>query len=341
MREFINMTMLNSKPTGVGVYCQQLYDHIKNNSKFEFLFINESKFLTLKRLLWNLIILPLKVKRHLIYSPSTHGSLFVKNQIITIHDLIAINFPQQYKFQYYYFKYYVPLLIRQSKYVVAISEFTKKEIVDYYKINSNKVKVIHNGFTKASVDQSSKDKEELKDILQDCKYFVCIGASFSHKNITTLIESIALFNDNNIKFVIVGKENDYFRSMKELALSFGLENIIFLNYISDGLLHALYDGALANIYISLYEGFGYPPLEAASHGTISIISDIPVMNEIYGDSMIFVDPKNKVEIAEKLTLLSMNSPSKEEVHSKTDYLFSKYSWENTTKSILDLINLNN
>ena len=103
MRYFINLSMLNKKPTGVGVYCRQFFSHIKNDPRFIFLFIKESRYLTFKRLFWNLFVLPLKAKTALVYSPSTHGSLFLKNQIITIHDLIAINFPTQYKFQYYYF----------------------------------------------------------------------------------------------------------------------------------------------------------------------------------------------------------------------------------------------
>lgn len=332
------MTMLNKNPTGVGIYCQQLYCHIKNKSQLEFLFIKESKFLTIKRILWNLLIMPFKIKGDLVYSPSTHGSIFSNKQIITIHDLIALNFPKQYKSQYYYFKYYVPLLIKRSKYIIAISEFTKKEIVEYYKIDSDKVKVIHNGFSKNQLGENLTGKAELQTILNNQKYFVCIGASYSHKNIDTLIDSIALFDNKDIKFIIVGRENDYFNSIREKADNLGLKNIIFLNYISDELLQALYEGALANIYISHYEGFGYPPMEAASHGTISIVSDIPVMREVYGESMLFVDPTSVEEISKYLTQIVKKPYEKREIYARTNYLFSLYSWEKTINAINNLIN---
>ena len=281
--------------------------------------------------------MPLKAKTALVYSPSTHGSLFLKNQIITIHDLIAINFPTQYKFQYYYFKYYVPLLIKKAKCIVAISEFTKKEIEKYYKIDPSKIKVIYNGISFSETKYSENEVKILADLVEDKPFFVCIGASFSHKNIETLLQSIKIVENLDVRYVIIGRNNKYFKRLIELAKELNLDNIVFLNYISDELLALLYTRALANIYISLYEGFGYPPMEAARFGTISVISDIPVLKEIYGESMLYVNPTDILEIANRLIDI-VNSPiSKNEVFERTNYLFSKYSWDNTIKSVNELI----
>lgn len=338
MKIFFNFSMLNKKPTGVGVYCEQLYGYIKSNLEYKSLFISDAKFLTIRRLFWNLFVLPFKIKKNLVYSPSTHGSIFIKNQIITIHDLIALNFPTQYKFQYYYFKYYVPLLIKYSKKVVAISSFTKSELISYYGIKPDKIEVIHNGIVPLKYEVTDLTKLELKKIVGDSKFFVCVGASYSHKNILTLIDSIAHFGNKDVKFVIVGKNNDYFNGVKEKAKFLNLDNVIFLNYISNELLQILYERALANIYVSLYEGFGYPPLEAAQLGTISIVSDIPIMREVYGESMLFVDPTSVEKISNYLTQIVKQPYDKKEIYARTNYLFSLYSWEKTINSINNLIN---
>ena len=99
-----NASMLNKKPTGVGIYSRKLIDIISKNTllKFKILFIAETRFISIYRLLWNFFCLPLKAKKgDLIFSFSTHGTPFHKKQIITIHDLICLNFPEQHKFQYY------------------------------------------------------------------------------------------------------------------------------------------------------------------------------------------------------------------------------------------------
>lgn len=340
MKTYINLSMISDNPTGVGIYCKKIYDEFRksNISSLKYLFLKQKKFVTVKRIFWNLFIMPIMTRGKLVYSLSTHGSFLKKNQIVTIHDLISIKFPKQYRFQYYYFKYYVPLLIRSSKYIVAISNFTKSEVVDYYKINPDKVKVIYNGVEKLDDTNSEAVKSEIKELVSDCPYFICIGASFTHKNVENLIEAVKIFDRHDIKFVLTGKNNDYYNALKLKAKNYNLENIIFLNYISDELLNGLYKNAIANIYLSIYEGFGFPPMEAASHGTISIISDIPVMREIYGNSMCFVNSLDVTQIADAIKTNIENPILKEQFKEQTEFLFEKYSWKKTTNEILNLIN---
>ncbi len=340
MKFFVNLSMLNKMPTGVGIYCRKIYDKFRVCTlgwDVQYLFMKEGGVLALRRYLWNFFILPIKTKGALVYSPSTHGSLFIRNQVVTIHDLISLNFPQQHRLQYYYFKYFVPLLINRCKKVIAISQFTKDEILKYYAIDQDKIQVVYNGVERLVYHDKTEYEEQVSKMTDGKPFFVCVGASFEHKNIINLIESIKAFDNSEYKFVILGKQNAYFERVISLSKQYSLVNVVFLNYVSAELLLSLYKNAIANIYISLYEGFGFPPLEAASLGTITLVSDIPVMREIYDDAVIYVDGKDPGAIAEKFNELAQSKIDVDYHLQQAEKLFCKYSWESCFTQVFEIL----
>ena len=251
-----NASILNKNPTGVGIYSRKLIDIISKNTtlKFKILFIAETKFMSIYRLLWNFFCLPLKAKNgDLIFSFSTHGTPFHKKQIITIHDLICLNFPEQHKFQYYYFKYLVPYILKSCKHIVAISEFTKSEILKFYNISSDKISVIHNGANVIKYSPSESVENQIAEITNNRPFFITVGAAYSHKNMCRLIEAVELINNKEIVFLIVGKKNEYLQSVENFASGKNLDQVKFLNYVDDNLLAGLYAKAIANIYLSLFK----------------------------------------------------------------------------------------
>lgn len=335
-----NASMLNKNPTGVGVYSRKLIDIISKNTtlKFKILFIAETKFMSIYRLLWNFFCLPLKAKNgDLIFSFSTHGTPFHKKQIITIHDLICLNFPEQHKFQYYYFKYLVPFILKSCKHIVAISEFTKSEILKFYDIPKDKISVIHNGANIINYNPSESIENKIAEITNNRPFFITVGAAYSHKNMFRLIEAVELLNNKEIVFLIVGKKNEYLQSVENFASGKNLDQVKFLNYVDDTLLAGLYAKAIANIYLSLYEGFGFPPLEAASVGSLSIVSDIPVMREIYADSVKYVNPLNINDIAAGIKDIIHNEEERSVIKSMLPELVKKYSWEESARLNIKLI----
>ena len=337
MKTFVNLSMVNDFPTGVGGYCKHIYKQLRSDKKFEFLFMDGGKFLSIKRILWNMFIMPLKVGDNIVYSPSTHGSLFLKNQILTIHDLIALNYPHQHRFQYFYFKYLVPLLIKNSKKIIAISEFTKSELINFYNIDSNKIDIIYNGASRLQKCNSVDLLNQQKKITNGKPYFITVGANYQHKNIVNLLKGIKIFDNTDYEFVILGKENDHLKELRGIVKENKLDNVKFVNYVSDDLLSILYQNAQANVYISKYEGFGFPPMEAASVGTVSLVSDIPIMKEIYGDTVLYVNPDSPQDIARGLTEVESKRKFNPILVRKCDDLFSKYTWEKCTHQINNLI----
>ncbi|MRM83758.1 glycosyltransferase family 1 protein [Riemerella anatipestifer] len=340
MRVKFNMSMTNGRANGVEIYSIKLRDEIlriEKDLKKDFWYIKRTKLLALYRIFWNFFILPFKAKKNLVYSFSTHGSPFVKNQIVTIHDLICFAYPKQHLFQYYYFKYLVPMILSSCKKVVVISEFTKRDVLAHYKIEEDKIEVIYNGCNFLEYNECEKDEIEFRKITQGKTFFLTVGASYHHKNIERLLKAIKENEETDALFVIVAKKNKYGSMLVDLSDRLNLKNVVFIHSISQNLLAKLYQKCLCNIYISLYEGFGFPPLEAASLGTVSLVSDIPVMREVLGDSAIFVNPQSEKDIAEKIKEIYENFVSLEEIKKSFPSLLSKFSWNKSASQIIDLI----
>lgn len=335
-----NMCMSNGVTHGVQIYSEKLKDFfIKSKDDYNFLYIEDTKFLSIYRIVWNLFILPVKTQGESIYSFSSHGTPFNKNQIITIHDLICFEFPEQHKFQYYYFKYLLPKILKSTKKIVVISNFTKKEVLKYYNLSEDKVVVIHNGLNQLNYQFNDETEAQYKSTISNRPYFITVGASYKHKNIENLLCAIEKLSDINCDFIIISKNNTYGMHLRQLAKNKKLNNVIFLESVSLNLLTKLYQNAICNIYISLYEGFGFPPLEAASLGTISLVSDIEVMREVLGDSAIYTNPNNLGEIVRKIEEIYNNKINLNKIRSTFPELLSKYSWSETGKRVEQMVNM--
>ncbi len=341
---YFNMSMSNGIKHGLQVYSSKLEDYFRNNSEtkdinINFLKIKNTKFLSVYRLYWNFFILPFKARNEPVYSFSSHGSPFCKNQIITIHDLICFSFPKQHKFQYYYFKFLLPLVLKSCKKVVVISEFTKNEVIKYYNLSEDKIEVIHNGLNSFSYNEDIETEDNFSKIVGNKPFFISVGASYKHKNIENLLLAIksSSLTAKECNFIIISKKNEYGENLRTIGKDLNLDNVIFLEQISDNLLAKLYKESISNIYLSLYEGFGFPPLEAASLGKVSLLSNIGVFKEVMEDCAIFVNPLNIEEISLAICDLYNKKIDLKPIENKFQFLLKKYSWETTGAKIEKLI----
>ncbi len=356
--------MVTESATGVGVYTVQLINHLvphlkankidyhiysyykeqfKDGEEIKLISLGKLldklliKKITLHRQIWNMVYLNFIGRKYeMLYSFSSHGSLYHKNQIITIHDLICFAYPQQHKSQYFYFKKYIPLLIKHSKQVVTISNFTKKEVLTYYKpVESAKITVIYNGvdhFNNACV--KDEDLQWVNSITAGKPFCLTVGASYPHKNVETLLTVAKQLKDIT-NFVIVNKPNPYFIGLQQKAKEMQLNNVIFLAYVEEKKLAALYKLAKLNLYLSLYEGFGFPPAEALFFGTPSLIANQGALSEVYENMMDFTDPLKVDEIVQKV---KSHINNEKEVKVLFNELKEKYNWEKSSFSTFQLIN---
>lgn len=352
--------MYSDAPTGVGVHLREIInrlpvksEHLEfecfsystalnpgikvNPVKLPFGFDVLKRFKPVHRILWNLFVLPVLARRFdVVYAGSSHGTPFYANQIITIHDLISLHYANQHRLQRYYFKYLLPLIIRSSKKVVVGAEFTKKDVLKTYKIDKNDVVVIHYGGDHLRLADPSAEKsaEEVTNITSDVPFFLVVGCSFPNKNIERVIKAIDLIEED-CRLLIIGAASAYARGLKRQYAA--NERVIFLDFVSGGRLGQLYKNARANVYVSLYEGFGFPPYEAALHGTVSIVSNTTSLPEIYGDSVYYVDPTSVDEIHGALKAFLAGEVRLQTYTAEFPALLAKYKWADTTAKVIETI----
>lgn len=362
----INACMVTNEPSGVGVYSiellKKLIPHLEKN-KFSYTIycynpalIEELSNSPVKKIslgylldkllkkkevihrhIWNIIILNfLSIRFDILYSFTTHGTLFHPKQVITIHDLISLSFPGSHRQQYYYFKFFVPYLIKQSKHIITISNFTKDEVIKHYGLNTGKISVIYNGINHLEkLRLTGQDEKWVEDLTNNTPFSICVGASYVHKNIDTLLTICERMKFLKIKFIIINKPNAYYNSLKKQAADLNLLNVIFLPYITSSQLASLYKLARLNIYLSLYEGFGFPPAEAALFKTQSILSKHPALVEVYGEGFEYTDPFD-IDFIEKIVFEYAFSEKKQLNHSYPE-LKKKYNWNKTAERTFELL----
>ena len=214
------------------------------------------------------------------------------------------------------------LALKNSIKLITPSNFTKNEICAYS--GPLDITVIGEG------------GEHMKDIVEDMsvfedyftirkgQYYLSVSSLAPHKNFRWIIEN-AKFNPYN-QYVIVGKTDPAL--WKDETGDF-VGNMIYLGYQSDRRLKALLKYAKALIFPSLYEGFGIPPLEAMNCRTPVIVSDIPVMKEIFGKSVAYIDSNDPYVTVEQLINVSDNQQRKD--------VLEKYTWKNATKMWIEII----
>ena len=242
---------------------------------------------------------------------------------VTIHDIAFKTHPEHLnkKFSIIY-RIITRLNINRYKHIFTVSEFSKKEILDNYKINADKITVTYN-----SAEHIKEIKEDKKIIdklgLKDKKFCFSLGSKSPHKNHQFILQCAE--KNPDILFVISGDENKIFKDNKVINKN---KNIIYTGYLSDNELISLYKNCTCFIFPSLYEGFGIPPLEAITVGCKKVLlSNIEVFKEIYGTSVEYFDLKDNERYNIKKILNNGKAVNRN--------VIKKYSWQEITKKIME------
>ena len=223
--------------------------------------------------------------------------------ISTIHDIIPLKYSYVYKkglLKYCYFKFMFSMCVLLSKKIITVSEYSKKDLIEYFNIKPEKIVVIYNSFS-GKVTHETK-RNELNNVL-------FVGTNFEHKNILCVVKAIKILKDKgfDVHFDIAGARRDYTNIIEDYIKENQLENNIKVwEKVSEEQLDKLYRNANLYVYPSLVEGFGIPLLEAMSYCLPVISSNKTVMPEIVGDAGILIEPTPE-NFAEKIEYL-INNP---------------------------------
>ncbi len=238
-----------------------------------------------------------------------------------VHDLNIVDNKKYYGFLYRNIvKFITKRNIKKYRPVFTVSEFSKKRITEYFKIDSNRVVV-----TKCGIFQRM-DIEDYSDKFAFVKepFYLTVGSFNKTKNLNYVLETAKRNKDKT--FVITGGKGKVYQ---EVNLD-EQENVIFTGYLTDKELFYLYNTCYAFILPSFYEGFGIPPLEAILYGCKRIIlSNIEVFKEIYGDIVEYCDPYDVK------TIQPILENPKQITEEEAQKVLNKYSWNKTARIIFD------
>jgi len=242
---------------------------------------------------WLALRLLIRSDKQTVVSTTHHVLPFLRNQVITIHDLRPYDYPDS-RLQWVYFHWLLPRALWRCRHVLTVSGTAQSKISQYFDYPSDKISVIYNAID-TSAFTACHDKEN---------YLLAVGASWRHKRIDALLNVSALWA-LEYRLVIVAGRTDYVEELKTYVLKNNLEHkVSFRHEVSFSELIHLYQHASALVYPSRDEGFGIPPVESLSCLTPVIVSDIPVFHEVLSDAAIYVQPDEPESWRDAFSMLS-------------------------------------
>ena len=280
--------------------------------------------------------------------------LYRKPYIVTIHDLILLEYPTRkasklngimYTFKNLVYRIVIMNAIYTAKKIVTISEYTRQSIVKHFHIPANQMAMIYEGvdlerFNPLNVQSFSFDKYGIIE----GKYLLYVGNVYPHKNIDRLIDVFyhlkqKLDIDSQLQLVLVGKRDHFFEQIITKVNTLGLSHsVIFPGYVADEQLISLYEKCLFYVFPSLYEGFGLPPLEAIALGAPIVISNATCLPEIFGEHIEYFDPKSQDNMEQVLYHFIMSLEKRELQKQYHQEILAQYSWADMAESTKNLYN---
>lgn len=352
--------ILTGKFQGSKTYLKNLYsDVMKINNNYEFIFLgywnenttdlneffprkNFNSQSRIKRLTYEPKLVLKNNKVDFYHTQYISPVLLPAKSIVTIHDILFEDYPHYFnKSEVLRNRVLVKHSAKKAKIIHTVSEYSKYEIADKYKVSPEKIKVVPNGvntdiFNLKNIDAAKafvKEKYGIED------YIFTVGRLEPRKNHLGLIKAYQLARTENKdlgKLVIVGqpdfKYDDIFKYITENNLE---KDINIFSNVDDGDLPLLYKSANLFVYPSFAEGFGIPPLEAMACGIPVISSNLTAMKEVIGDAGILVDPYDIQDIADKIISVKEDSQNKKILIKKGIERVYKYSWGNAAKHYIN------
>lgn len=291
--------------------------------------------------IWEQTFLPFLLDDGLFWNPTCPGPVAVTNQVITVHDLTAVEHPEWFDWKYTsWHRALTPFVLRRCRHIISVSHYTKQRIQKRYGIPGEKISVIHNG-----VDErfAPADDEAVNEVRQELDistgpYILSLSAIQPRKNIQRLLRVWGQAQkavEGSATLVLAGGKG---RSavFRNFSLDRPPANVHFTGYVDDDLLPALYTGAKAFVYPSLYEGFGFPVLEAMACGTAVLTSDVTSLPEVAGEAAILVDPRSEEDIRDGLVKLLRDESLRSRLQKRGKERASSFSWEKSVRKTEDL-----
>nr|HCR37072.1 glycosyltransferase family 1 protein [Opitutae bacterium] len=256
--------------------------------------------------------------------------------IFTIHDLIPLRHPEWFPNQstHHFFEKNIREGVHHADHIIADSQSTKQDILDFYSPSSEKVSVVH----LAPEDHFFQGRKRkficIKDQTIAPPYILSVCTFEPRKNLIRTLEAYAIFRKKNpslkLPLVLAGSLGWGFDNIiKAIQKNSYQEDIISTGFVSEEILVDLYASAEVFVYTSLYEGFGLPILEAMASGTPAITADNSSLGEIGKDAVLYTDPYSPNDIADKIEAITTDNILHERLSEQGRRRAQDFSWQRT------------
>jgi len=237
--------------------------------------------------------------------------------------------------------------LRHARKIIAVSEFTKQEILNLYpKTSADKIVVIHNGYNDKLYRQIQATPAKIAAVLDkyalETPYFLYVGRLEKKKNISTLVESFAFLRENypeiKAKLVLIGDAGFGFDEIKYIIEEFDLnDKVVMPGWVAEEDMPYILNAAAAFIFPSKHEGFGIPVLQALACGIPTAVSDLSVLREVAGDAVLYFDQNDKTLVAEAMKQILTDEDLRKTLVAKGLDQVKKFSWRQCAEETLALI----
>jgi len=336
---------------GIGVYLTQLFSGLNQSDNFDCRFLclkgtaplgpPEAAPLTVTARNYDFrehLEIPWKVRGmsdYIYFSPHYVFPLFLKNRlVVTIHDVIHFKFPQFFR---------SPLKVRMGRFFInqvkkraaltfTVSQTSKQDLMEMFSFRSDQVHVVPSGIADHFFTAAQNPSPF------PFPYIVTVSNLKPHKNIPLLLKAFAKIADRytELKLVLAGIPDC--RSLEGWIAEKKLqERVVIKGYVSAQELVGLIDGAEFFVYPSLYEGFGFPPLEAMARGCAVISSTGGSLKEVLADSASFFSPDSSEELAESISRFLDSTELRNTYAEKGAAHSQNFRWSRSLKQYIDIL----
>jgi glycosyltransferase involved in cell wall biosynthesis len=264
-------------------------------------------------------------------------------QVLFVHDLAFLHFPQFIAWhQRWYYQMFTKKFLRKANSIVTVSDYSKQDLINCYKINNEKIKVVNGAANKDFKALSWQEKEQIKETFANgCEYFLCTGGIHPRKNLINLLKAFSLFKkwqQSNMKLLVAGRLAWQYEDILEKLKTYKYkDDVVLLGYLPDEQLVKITGAAYAMVYPSFFEGFGLPILEAMQSEVPVITSNAGSMPEVGGEAALYANPNDPDAIAKHMLNIYKDESLRSRLIMAGKIQAVKFNWDKAAAALWEVI----
>jgi len=276
----------------------------------------------------------------------TDGYLSVASKIKTLsvfHDINFEHYPEDVPFfNRLFYRHYFPIYAKKAARIAAVSEFTKNDVVEKYKIDARKIDIVYNGVSEQFNPLSAAEITQVRNkFTQGQPYFLFVGSLHQRKNISNMLKAFDEYKksaSSPVKMVLAGAKRWWTDEMEKTLEQMQFKSdVIFTGRVNFDDLCRITAGALAMTYVSTFEGFGIPIIEAMRSGVPVITSNVTSMPEVAGNAALLCDPFSVSSIAESMMKIANDEQLRKTLIEAGLKRQNDFSWDKTAVQLWNSI----